>query len=381
MLRRGWRFVVMIAVRPESMHPTDPNSSRKSIFLAAARGERPERVPVWIMRQAGRYLPGYRRIRERFSFLEVAKTPELAAEVSLEPYQRIGVDAIIVFSDILIVAEAMGLPLEILDDGPKLGNPVRDRAAVEALREFEPARATRFVADAIRAICNEAGPDVPVLGFAAAPWTLACYMVEGRTRGELAIIKRMMYAEPELLRELLGKIAHATAPYLKMQIAAGATAVQVFDTWAGELRLKDYEEFALPATQQMISEIKAGDAPVIHYAKNCAHLLPALARTGATVLSVDWRTDLAEARAKIGGRLALQGNVDPTVLLGTEEGIRNAVREAIGKTGGTGHILNLGHGILPQTPVENAQVFVNAAREFSQKPEKHAETVKATVRE
>ena len=370
----------MIRVRREAMHTSNPDPNRKEIFLAAARGERPERVPVWIMRQAGRYLPGYRRIRERFSFLEVAKTPELAAEVSLEPYQRLGVDAIIVFSDILIVAEAMGLPLEINDDGPKMGSPVRDHATVRALREFDPARATGFVGDAIRAIGTEAGPDVPVLGFAAAPWTLACYMVEGQTRGELAVIKRMMYSEPALLHELLGKIGRATAPYLKMQLEAGATAVQIFDTWAGELRAQDYEQFALPATQQLIAEISAGDAPVIHYAKNCAHLLPALARTGATVLSVDWRTDLADARAELGSRIALQGNVDPAVLLGPVEGIRSATREAIGKTDGKGHILNLGHGILPQTPVENAKAFVNAAREFSESRERRAETLKVTER-
>jgi uroporphyrinogen decarboxylase len=365
-------------VQPHNMHPPKPVPNRKDIFLAAARGERPERVPVWIMRQAGRYMPGYRRIRERFSFLEVAKTPELAAEVSLESYERLGVDAIIVFSDILIVAEAMGLPLEIPDEGPKLGNPVRDREGVRSLREFDPARATGFVGEAIRAICTAAGPDVPVLGFAAAPWTLACYMVEGRTRGELALIKRMMYAEPAVLRELLEKIAHATALYLKMQLAAGATAVQIFDTWAGELRAEDYEEFALPATQQLIAEIHAGDAPVILYAKNGAHLLPALGRSGATVLSVDWRTDLADARAALGSRLALQGNVDPAVLLGPAEGIRNAVRETIGKTRGTGHILNLGHGILPQTTVENAHAFVSAAREFSSMPQGQTEKVKVT---
>ena len=369
-----------MSVKLQPMQTSTPVPSRKEIFLAAARGERPERVPVWIMRQAGRYLPGYRRIRERFSFLEVAKTPELAAEVSLEPYQRLGVDAIIVFSDILIVAEAMGLPLEILDDGPKMGNPVRDRAAVQALREFDPARATGFVGDAIRAICGDAGPDVPVLGFAAAPWTLACYMVEGRTRGELATIKRMMCAEPALLRELLGKIAHATAPYLKMQLAAGATAIQIFDTWAGELSAKDYQEFALPATQKLVAELGAGGAPVIHYAKNCAHLLRALARTGATVLSVDWRTDLTEARTALGRGIALQGNVDPAALLGPAESIQQAVRDAIGKTGGRGYILNLGHGILPQTPVENAQTFVNAAREFSESRERRAETVKVTGR-
>jgi len=345
-----------------------PNSSstKKEIFLRAARGERPERVPTWIMRQAGRYLPGYQKIRRRYSFLEVAKTPELAAEISLEPYHLLDVDAIIVFSDILIVAEAMGMPLEINDDGPRLGNLLRDWKAVESLKEFDPERETQFVGDAIRAIARAAGPDVPVLGFAAAPWTLACYLVEGRTRGELSTIKRMMYTEPSLLHALLEKIAHATSRYLKMQLAAGAAAVQIFDTWAGELSAHDYEVFELRATQQLIAELNAGAAPVILYAKNGAHLLSALARTGASVLSVDWRTDLAEARGKIGAKIALQGNVDPAMLLSTEENVEWAVREAITKTNGTGHILNLGHGILPTTPVANAQAFVRAARAFSE---------------
>lgn len=341
-------------------------ATKKDLFLQAARGERPERVPVWIMRQAGRYLPGYQKIRERKSFLEVAKTPELAAEVSIEPYKVLDVDAIIVFSDILIVAEAMGVQLEINDDGPRIGKLVLDGSAVKALKEFDPSSETRFVGDAIRTIARNVGPDVPILGFAAAPWTLACYLVEGRTRGELSVIKRMMYTEPALLRALLDKIAHVTAHYLKMQIDAGATAVQIFDTWAGELSTRDYEDFCMRPTRALIEEICPGKAPVILYSKNGAHLLRAVARSGASVLSVDWRTDLAEARANVGAKLALQGNVDPAVLLGPEEKIRSAVREAIGKTDGIGHILNLGHGILPTTPVENAKAFVAAAREYSQ---------------
>ena len=348
------------------MQPANPSPNSKTLFLRAARGERPERLPVWIMRQAGRYLPGYRRMRERFSFLEVAKTPELAAQVSLEPCEALGVDAVIVFSDILIVAEAMGVPLEINDDGPQLGSVVADSCAVESLNDFDPSRETKFVGNTIRAIVNTVGPDVPVLGFAAAPWTLACYLVEGRTRGELPAIKRMMYTEPALLHALLKKIARVTSRYLKMQLEAGATAVQIFDTWAGELSANDYEVFELRATQKLISEIHAGEAPVILYAKNGAHLLPVLARTGATVLSVDWRTDLSEARQKIGARIALQGNIDPTVLLSSKDAIQFAVREAIAKTQGAGHILNLGHGILPATPVENARAFVRAAREFSE---------------
>lgn len=347
------------------MPSLDKTSTKKELFLRAARGEEPQRVPAWIMRQAGRYLPGYRRVREQFSFLEVAKNPELAAQVSLEPYETLDVDAVIVFSDILIVAEAMGLPLEINDDGPKLGNAVRDIGAVEKLKDFDPARETKFVGDAIRTIAAAVGPDVPVLGFAAAPWTLACYMIEGKTRGELSLIKRMMYSEPALLHALLERISRATARYLKMQLEAGAAAVQIFDTWAGELSAHDYEVFELRATERMIAEINAGDVPVILYAKNGAHLMTALARTGANVLSIDWRTDLAEARMKIGARTALQGNIDPAMLLSSEENIRYAVREAISKTRGIGHILNLGHGILPATPVENAQSFVRAAREFS----------------
>lgn len=347
------------------MHSPKNIPAKKEIFLRAARGQEPERVPVWMMRQAGRYLPGYRKIREKYSFLEAAKTPELAALISLEPYELLDVDAVIVFSDILIVAEAMGVPLEITDDGPRLGNIIADERAVNSLRDFDPLHETKFLGDAIRAIVRAVGPDVPVLGFAAAPWTLACYLVEGRTRSDLPNIKRMMYSQPALLHALLEKIATVTARYLKMQLDSGATAVQIFDTWAGELSAHDYEVFELRATQKLISEIHADDAPVILFAKNGAHLLSALARAGANVLSVDWRTDLAEARAKLGARVALQGNVDPAVLLSSEEHIQYAVREAIAKTGGIGHILNLGHGILPQTPVENAKAFVRAAREFS----------------
>lgn len=348
------------------MPPIEKASTKKETFLRAALGQESERVPAWIMRQAGRYLPGYRRARERFSFLEIAKTPELAAQVSIEPLEILDVDAVIVFSDILIVAEAMGLPLEINDDGPKLGSTIRDGNDIEKLRNFDPGRETKFVGDAIRAIVNAVGPDVPVIGFAAAPWTLACYLVEGNTRGELSQIKRMMYSDPPLLHSLLEKISRVTSRYLKMQLEAGAAAVQIFDTWAGDLSAHDYEVFELRATQELIAEIGAGEAPVILYAKNGAHSLHALARTGANVLSVDWRTDLAEARVKLGSRIALQGNIDPAMLLSSEGNIRVVVREAISKTGGVGHILNLGHGILPATPVENAQAFMRAAREFSQ---------------
>lgn len=338
------------------------SENTKELFFRACRFEPTERVPVWIMRQAGRYLPEYQAVRARHTFLEICKTPELAAEVSIQPYRVLGVDAIIVFSDILIVAEAMGLPLDVPDSGPVLGNPVRNAEAVRGLSEFDPQRETKFVGDAIRTICKEVGPDVPVIGFAAAPWTLACYMIEGRTRGDISRAKQFLRDDPRLVRELLERIACATAEYLKMQIAAGAAAVQLFDTWAGQLSQEEYDAFELPATQQILQTLALEGVPKILYAKGSAWHLQSMAKSGADVLSVDWNTDLAEARRTLGPTVALQGNVDPSRLLGPVEDIRRSAHEAIEKTGGLGHILNLGHGILPNTPVEHARAFVEAGK-------------------
>src|SRR5271155_1106265 len=286
-----------------------PVENRKELLLRACRFEPVERVPVWIMRQAGRYLPEYQAVRKDHTFLQICKTPEVAAEVSLQPFRILGVDAVIVFSDILIVAEAMGLPLDVPDSGPILSNPVRDMPAVQRLREFDPEHETKFVGDDIRAICRELGPDVPVIGFAAAPWTLACYMIEGRTRGDISRAKALLREQPALLRELLDRIARSTAAYLQSQIAAGAAAIQLFDTWAGELDPADYAAFALPATQIIFDALAPTRVPKILFAKGSAPLLDSLAQSGAEVLSVDWTTDLAEARRTLGRRIALQGNV------------------------------------------------------------------------
>lgn len=332
----------------------------KERFLKACRFEPVECVPVWMMRQAGRYLPEYQAVRAKHSFLEICKTPELAAEVSIQPYRIVGVDAIIVFSDILIVAEAMGMPLDVPDSGPVLSNPLRNLAGVENLRDFDPEKETRFVGDAICAICKEVGPDVPVIGFAAAPWTLACYMIEGRTRGDISHAIDALRKQPAGLRELLGTIARATSRYLQSQIAAGASVVQLFDTWACELSADEYREFELPATRQIFESLCAPNIAKILFAKGSSTHLESMAQSGADVLSVDWNTDLAEARRKLGRRVALQGNVDPSILLRSEEEVRQAAQSAIEKTGGLGHILNLGHGILPNTPVVNARGFVEA---------------------
>jgi len=314
-----------------------------------------------MMRQAGRYLPEYREIRAKHAFLEVCKTPQLAIEVSLQPFRRLGVDAVIVFSDILILAEAMGLQLELGDAGPNLPNPVRSKWDVDRLKIFDPEAETGFLSETIRRIVKSVGPEVPVLGFAGAPWTLACYMVEGKAKEGFAAVKSFLYREPKVFRALLHRIAQATIPYLKAQIAAGAAAVQLFDTWCGELNLPDYEEFALPAVQEIIAGL-AGSVPVIYYTKASQHLLPAVARSGATVLSVDWRVELPEIRKTLGPKIALQGNVDPAVLLAPPEKIRDVTLATINSLGGHGHILNLGHGILQNTPVENAQLFIETGQ-------------------
>jgi uroporphyrinogen decarboxylase len=318
-----------------------------------------------MMRQAGRYLPEYRAIRAKHAFLKVCKTPDLAVEVSLQPFRILGVDAVIVFSDILIPAEAMGLKLELGDAGPNLPDPVRSKRDVEKLKLFDPETETAFLPEAIRRITREVGPTVPVLGFAAAPWTLACYMVEGRTKEGFAAVKSFLLGEPATFRDLLHRIAQATIPYLKAQIAAGATAVQLFDTWCGELALSDYEDIALPAVQEIISTLATAhpETPVIYYTKASHHLLPAIARSGANVLSVDWRVDMRALREKLGPKIAIQGNVDPAVLFAPPQEIRRATQEAISSLSGVGHILNLGHGILQHTPVENAKLFIETGQQ------------------
>jgi uroporphyrinogen decarboxylase len=340
----------------------DSPLNRKDLFLRACRGEAVPRVPVWMMRQAGRYLPEYREIRAKHAFLEVCKTPQLAVEVSIQPFRRLGVDAVIVFSDILIPAEAMGLQLELGDAGPNLPNPVRSKADVAKLKLFDPELDTGFLPEAIRRIVKSLGQEVPVLGFAAAPWTLACYMVEGKTNEGFATVKSFLYEDPKTFRELLHRIALATIPYLKAQIAAGAAAVQLFDTWCGELDIHDYNRYALPAVQEVISAI-VGLVPVIYYTKASHHLLPAIAQSGANVLSVDWRVDLAEIRKSLGPKIALQGNVDPAVLFGPPAKIREVTLDTVNSLGGRGRILNLGHGILQNTPVGNARLFIETGQQ------------------
>jgi uroporphyrinogen decarboxylase len=316
-----------------------------------------------MMRQAGRYLKEYREIRQRVSFLELCKDTDLAAEVSLQPYRILGVDAVIFFSDILIPVEAMGVPVAIGDKGPELGQPVRSQRDIDRLDVPDPSDKVPFVGSILNRLRRELDGAAPVIGFAGAPWTLASYMVEGGGSRHFAQIKTLAYREPRLLHALLDKLAATVSAYLRFQIESGAQVIQLFDTWAGELSRSDYEEFALPYTQRIFHDL-GRRVPRILYLNGSAALLECMAGSGADVISVDWRLPIGEARRRIGDRVALQGNLDPCVLLGTTEGIVSRTRGILQQAGPLGHILNLGHGILPATPVENARAFVEFGKGF-----------------
>ncbi|PYP84203.1 MAG: uroporphyrinogen decarboxylase [Blastocatellia bacterium AA13] len=336
---------------------------KNDLMIRAARGEAVERTPVWMMRQAGRYLPEYRAVRGQTEFLTLCKTPELAVEVSLQPYRILGVDAVIMFSDILIPVEAMGQVVTLTEKiGPKLPEPIRTRAQVDRLIVPDPIETTPFVMEILRILRRELDGAVPLIGFAGAPWTLAAYMVEGGGSKNYAEIKRMMFAEPKTLHALLDKIADTVILYLNAQIEAGAQIVQLFDSWAGELSPRDYAEFALPYQQKILAALNRDAVPAILFINGCGTFLEQMATSGADVLSIDWRIDLRDARRRIGDRLGIQGNLDPCVLLSTPELIASKARELIEAGGGRRHILNLGHGILPMTPVENARAFIEAGK-------------------
>lgn len=331
-------------------------------FLAACARRPVDRTPVWMMRQAGRYLPEYRALRERVDFLTLCKTPELAAQVSLQPIERFGMDACIVFSDILIPVEAMGVPLAFTDEGPRLERRINGRSDVDALGMPDPNSAMPFVMETLRLIRRALLDRAAVVGFTGAPFTLASYIIEGGGSRTFAATKTLMYAQPAVFHALLDKLAVTVADYAAAQAAAGAQAVQVFDTWAGELAPQAFEEFALPYQTRVIERIRGCGVPAILYVNGCAGVLEHMAVAGADVLSVDWRLELSAARARVGGGIALQGNVDPSVLLSTPARVTEAVFAALDSAGPLGHILNLGHGILPQTPLACAAAFVEAPK-------------------
>jgi uroporphyrinogen decarboxylase len=340
---------------------TDPKTPSADRFLAACAGKPVDRPPVWMMRQAGRYLPEYREVRTKVSFLELCHSVDLSAEVSLQPFRRFSPDGVIFFSDILVPVEAMGARVEFGDGGPSLPEPIRSSSDVARLSRFDPAQKIRFTGEILGRLAREVGSRAAVLGFCGAPWTLASYLIEGGGSRSYAVIKEMMARDPETLRRLLDLLADVAADVLSYQIASGARAVQLFDTWAGELSSEDYREWALPAASRAIAGIRRGGAPVILYINGSGHLLEAMAASGADVLSVDWRVPLSEVRRRVPGR-PLQGNLDPAVLGGTPEEVRRRTRAMVSQTGGLAHVVNLGHGILPSARVECVEAFFEAAR-------------------
>jgi len=341
-------------------------------FLRACLRQDVDRTPVWMMRQAGRYLPEYRATRERAGgFLNLCKTPELACEVSLQPVELVGVDAAIMFSDILVVPEAMGLELSFgLGEGPKFAQPVRCRSDVKKLPVPDPEDGLGYVMSAIRLICQGLAGRVPLIGFAGSPWTLATYMVEGGGSKTFSKIKKMAFDDPATMHLLLEKLADAVAAYLNAQIANGVQAVQIFDTWGGVLTTRDYNEFSLQYMQRIIEQLtrehKGRPVPVILYTKGGMGWLEMIAATGCDVVGLDWTVDIDEARRRIGHRVALQGNMDPCMLYASKVRIRQEVRDILSRFGpGNGHVFNLGHGITPDVPPVNARAFIQAVKEES----------------
>ena len=326
-----------------------------ALFLRALRGERTHRAPVWVMRQAGRYLPEYQAVRAKHPFLEVCRQPELACKVTLQPIDRFGFDAAILFSDIMMPLESMGVELAF-EPGPVIASPVQSMADVEALRLEDGRAIAPYVEDAVRMLRREL--KVPLIGFAGAPLTLAAYLVEGRGSKTFDKLRAFLYAQPAAADALMDKLATCMARYLRMQVAAGAQAVQLFDSWAGLLDLATYRRFALPAVQRVMAELKDCGVPRIYFAQNAAALLPAVREVDAEVLGVDWRVPLDGVRDATGDRFVLQGNLDPAILHADEAFVRQQVRRVLAEGGGHRHVMNLGHGITPKTPIGNVAALV-----------------------
>jgi uroporphyrinogen decarboxylase len=318
------------------------------IFLRACRGETTERVPVWFMRQAGRSLPEYRSLRERFGMLEMCRTPELAAEVTLQPVARLGVDAAILFSDIVVPLQAMGVEVEIRPGvGPVIANPIRRIEDVDRLHPLEPYTGVPYVLEAIAILVKEL--DVPLIGFAGAPFTLACYLIEGGPSKTHARTKALMYSEPDTWSRLMDILTGAIGAYLRAQVEAGAEAVQLFDSWVGSLNAEDYCNHVMPASSSILKGLRDLSVPRIHFGVGTSDLLVLMAAAGADVIGVDWRVGLDEARSRVGSEVSVQGNLDPAVCLAPWKIVEDRARGVLEAGGGRGHVFNLGHGVLPET--------------------------------
>ncbi len=335
-------------------------------FIRACQSEPVDQIPVWLMRQAGRYLPEYRRVRGRNSFLTLCKTPSLAVEITLQPLERFGLDAAILFSDILVLLEAMGIELRFEESvGPVLGRTVAQSGDVAALGVPDPEQELGYVMEAIRQIQAALDGRVPLIGFSGAPFTLATYMIEGGSTRNFYKTKRFMFQEPAAFHRLMETLASAAALYLKAQIAAGVNAVQVFDTWATILSPHDYREFVLPYMQQLFESINAGGVPTIHFSLGASTLLPEMQQIGARVLGLDWKIDIGQARQLLGPDQPVQGNMDPFALFKPAGELEAAARSILEKGAcWNGYIFNIGHGIHPKVPVESVQRLIETVQNF-----------------
>lgn len=337
-------------------------------FLAACRREPVPYTPVWLMRQAGRYLPEYRRVRDRFSFIELCRDSDAATQVTVDTVRRLGVDAAIIFADILLPLIPMGAGLRYeKGDGPRIEHMVRSMQDVERLHPVSVEDSLGFVAQTVRQVRQELEGEVPVIGFAGAPFTVASYAIEGGGSRNYVHTKTLMYRDPNTWHRFMDLVADITAQYLNMQIDAGAQVVQLFDSWVGSLSPEDYRTFVQPHSRKVIAALKPG-VPVIHFGTMTGSLLPDMRDAGGDVIGLDWRVELDEAWARLGDGVAVQGNLDPVMLFADVSEIRNAVRDILQRANGRpGHIFNLGHGILPETPVDNVLALVDAVHEYSRK--------------
>ena len=340
-------------------------SAPDSLLVRACKTLPVERTPVWFMRQAGRYMAEYRAVRKTHSLIEICKKPQLAADVTITAAEILQVDAAIIFADLLLPLEVMGLPFHFsAGEGPVIEQPVRSKEDVMRLRT-DLAADLGYVAEAVRLVGKHFGTRLPVIGFCGAPFTLASYMIEGGGSRSYIHAKTMMYSQPKVFDELLGKLASVTAEYATEQVRAGADVIQVFDSWVGCLSVEDYRQYVLPRTTQLVRRLKESGAPVVYFGTDTATLLAAMKETGADVIGLDWRVPLDEGRSRLGGD-AVQGNLDPVTLFSDWEQVRRRAQEILDRAAGRpGHIFNLGHGILPGTPVENVKALAAFVREHS----------------
>jgi uroporphyrinogen decarboxylase len=361
----NWRQVDMVWSKGSQKKRKE--ITKNSVFMKACRLEETDYTPIWLMRQAGRYMREYREIRSKISFLELCKTPELAAEVTLSAVDRLGVDAAIIFADILLIVEPLGVGLDFSKgEGPRIKRPVRSGKAVDRINDFDP-ESLQYVYDALKIARRALDPKKALIGFAGAPFTIASYMIEGGGSRNYENTKGLMYKDPGAWHTMMEKLSTATASYLNNQIKAGADAVQLFDSWVGCLSRDDYKEFVLPHMKKLISEIHK-DTPVIHFGTGTGALLDLIKESGSQVIGLDWRVDLAKAWRQIGYDKAVQGNLDPVLLFSTPSEIRRRTKKIMDKAKGRpGFIFNLGHGILPKTPVDNVLALIDFVHEYSTK--------------